>query len=255
MEYITINRGPDGFGSQLLSIISGISYAKANGLTYLHTPISNLKLVDKSEFQNTELVKCNNIIDAVINNLNLRKRTEYDSCVSKPFFHKEIKNEGVEKYYNDSFLKELQNSYPTTMSKPDYFDGNFNIAIHIRRGADILELDKPYRYIGSEIYEKIIKILKKEYPEAVIHIFSWNDSGVIEGENIIFHTSETGDIFLEDFNAMVHSDILLVGSSSLSMVAGMFNKNKVICNDDLFKCTDPIPPSWIENYNKIIKNV
>ena len=250
MDCITIDRCPDGFGSQLLSIISGIAYAKVNALRYLHTPISNLKLVDKLEFQNSELDKCNTLINSVIENLGLKHIAESDEYTKYSFFHKIIKSEGVEKYYNVLFLNELANSYPSFMSKPDCFDNNFNIKIHIRRGADILEHDKKYRYIDSEFYEEIIKILKKKYPKSIIHIFSWNDSGINEGESIVFHKSETGDIFLNDFNAMVHSDILVVGSSSLSMVAGMFNKNTVICNDCLFKCTDPIPISWIENFCK-----
>ena len=72
-------------------------------------------------------------------------------------------------------------------------------------------------------------------------------------EEIIYHISNDGGFFLDDFNGLVYSDLLVIGSSSFSMSAGLFNKGIVICNEELFKCTDPIPTQWIDNYNKILK--
>ena len=105
----------------------------------------------------------------------------------------------------------------------------------------------------------IIK-LNKVYPDAKIHVFSWEQPDLIDfNENIkqklVYHISDNGGVFIEDFNALIHSDILIVGSSTFSLCAGLFNKNLVLCDETIFKLiTTPFPTDWIENFSKILKN-
>ncbi len=257
---ITIKRGDDGFGSQLFSVISGIAYAEFANLNYLHSEIENIKLVGVDAPQNFELKKCNELINGIIENLNLRHKTNNDTAIVRPFFHDVIFKEGVDKYFNEEFLKKLQNSYIS--KRPDYYEGNkTNIAIHIRRGADIMDNDRTHRWIEGDLYNEIIIKLNKTYPDAIIHIFSWNKPDLADFEEsisskLVYHTSDRGDVFVDDFNALVNSDILVVGSSTFSLSAGLLNKNLVLCDGDIFKLANtPFPTSWINNYKKTIKNV
>jgi hypothetical protein len=94
-------------------------------------------------------------------------------------------------------------------------------------------------------------ILLSKYPNAKIHIFSWTDPKLeIYSNNIIYHIVNSGERFIEDFNCLVHADILIAGSSAFSISAGMFNKNITIINDNIHKLSymyAPVPSSWIKN--------
>jgi len=250
MDNITIIRGDDGFGSQLTSIISGIAYCRYHNKKYLHTPINNFKLLNKNTSQNYELNRCNELINKIVLNLGLEMKKNSDSCIIKPFFHNEIQQD-VDNYFSESFLKELQDSFPEKI-KPDYYN-KFNIAIHIRRGEDIFESDKPVRWIESNIYEEIIKKLRIKYPNALFNIFSWGDSGIEKSDDIEFHTSSSGEKFFEDFVSLVLSDLLVIGSSSFSVAAAMFHSGIVLCDKNIFKISNPVPSIWFENYRKIME--
>lgn len=251
---ITIVRGYDGFGSQLLSILSGIAYAKKNNWNYFHTPINGIKLVGKPINTDTTLIKnCNKFVSDIMMELKIPETNNSIDVKTFPFFHKEIFNDGVENYYNDDFFKYIQKGY--VQNYPKFYNKNeVNIAIHIRRGDDILKEDKKFRWIDNSVYENIIGKLLEKYKNAIIHIFSWNNPNIkIYNKNIFYHISNDENNFLDDFNCLVHADILVVGSSTFSISAGMFNKNKVVCDDSLCKLLDtPIPVSWKKNYANII---
>ena len=148
-------------------------------------------------------------------------------------------------------MEELQKAYFKNTEKPKYYCDEMNIAIHIRTGFDLVPSDVN-RIIPMSVYNKIIVKIKEKYPKAKLHVFSWYDIK-LDNQEIIYHISNDGGFFLDDFNGLVYSDLLVIGSSSFSMSAGLFNKGIVICNEELFKCTDPIPTQWIDNYNKILK--
>lgn len=251
---INIVRGNDGFGSQLFSIISGIAFSKKNNYQYMHTELQGIKLLDKPDCQNKELDRANKLINDIIINLKLPFKTQNDKCLTRPFFHEEILNFGVEHFYNQSFLDLLSSSYP--LSKPSYYSKDAtNIAIHIRRGSDIFHPgDIKARIVENDIYENIIRILDKKIKNPIFHIFSWSDPNLnLTQSNIIKHISKSGDVFLDDFNALVHSDILVVGSSTFSISAGFFNKNMVLCDTQLCKLNKtPYPTIWNDNFKRMI---
>lgn len=263
MNCITIRRGNDGFGSQLFSIISGLAYCVKNNCQYTHSQIDNIKLIDKDEFQNDELSKSNSMINEIISNLGMdSKRTD---CQVYPFLHNHIFDTGVDEFFTEEFIKLLNDSYKC--SKPELFKNDkFNVAIHIRRGDDIPTTTNPNfvdfqqnyneRWIKSEVYDELILELNKKISNVMFHIFSWNDPKLtVSLPNIKYHTVTNGEKFIDDFNLLVHSDLLVVGSSTFSISAGFFNSNKVICHESLCKLPKtPIPSMWINNYNKILKD-
>jgi hypothetical protein len=252
MSCLTIKRGNDGFGSQLFSIISGISYCENKGIKYLHSKIENIKLVDKESFQNEEIPILNDVINQIIINMGFDFYNG-ENCEIKPFLHDVIFDDGVDNYFTDNLLTKLNLSY--IHDYPIMYDSNLtNIAIHIRRGDDINEEDKSYRWIDSLIYDNLIIELNGIIENPHFHIFSWGNPNLsITIPNITYHTVNSGEKFIEHFNCMVHSDILVVGSSTFSISAGFFNKNKVICHESLCKLyKTPIPTQWINNYHTLI---
>jgi len=248
---LTVSRGPDGFGSQFLSIVSGIAYAKRYNLEYLHTPLQQIKLADKPFAQNLELDRANKLIEQILKNLNIKTRTN-ENCKMALHFHDVIRTEGCGYFYNEELFKILQDAYPKE-TYPIEFKNKHIIAIHIRRGSDITKQSEPTRWIDSNIYDDLINELINIYPNSEIHTFSWNDPNLKERKQLIKHVVNSGERFIDDFNMLVHSDILVVGSSSFSMVAGMFNKNIVICDEIIHQVTNPIPPNWINNFKEIFK--
>jgi hypothetical protein len=252
MNCLTIKRGDDGFGSQLFSIISGICYCESKGIKYLHSKIENIKLVDKESFQNEEIQVLNETINQMIINMGLGFYNG-ENCIIKPFLHDLIFHEGPENYFTDNILIKLSSSYHH--EQPKIYNSQYtNVAIHIRRGDDIKEEEKYHRWIDSSIYDDLIGKLNDVIENPHFHIFSWGNPHLsTKIPNITYHTVNSGEKFMEHFNCLVNSDILVVGSSTFSLSAGFFSKNKVICHKSLCKLDKtPIPTQWIENYHTLI---
>ena len=93
----TIVRGKDGFGSQLLSILSGMAVAhKRKDTEYVHTRLDGIRLLDKGEDQNTDLVSANEMLDELILRCGYKIRNQSDLVAEFPFFHYHIRNEGFD---------------------------------------------------------------------------------------------------------------------------------------------------------------
>lgn len=261
-NYITTDNIGDGFGAQLFSRISAIIYSKFHKLNYLHNPIPGILLVDKPEISRTnDLENANELLNIIMSNLNIANINEVGNqnnieVYHRTYFYNQILTD-VDNYINDNILKEFQKSYKKDY--PDFYKkNNVNIAIHIRRGNDI-QSDDSFRYINANVYDKIIEILLEKFQNAIIHVFSWNDPQIkIKSERLVNHiTLDGGEEFVSDFNALVHADILLVGSSTFSLSAGFFNKNKVLCSKKLFKLysNSPFPSIWERNFENIIGQI
>jgi hypothetical protein len=261
MSYITNQDGGDGFGSQFLSRIAGISYANYHKLNYVHFPLKTILLEDKpSQSRTSELENANTLLDNIMANLGVKTPEEIDAGISidaydRVNFYHEI-NSNPSQYFTDDLLLKLKNSY--NENPPNYYTSEkLNIAIHIRRGNDISSNDYS-RYVNSDIYDDIIERLLQKYDNSIIHIFSWNDPGItIKSDRIMYHiTSDGGKEFLSDFNALVHADILLVGSSTFSISAGFFNKNLVLYSRKIGRIeVNPFVPIWENNFENIVGNL
>lgn len=251
MKKITVCRGDDGFGSQLLSMIGGLAVARKNNWKFLYTPINNIKLVNHPDFQNDDIERCGELLSGVMENLKIDKATPADGCHVYPHFHALLAQGGAHQFYTKEFLSSLQDSYP--LPTP-YSADDMNIAIHIRRGADINDRDRAARWIESSTYNNIIVKLLAQYPGALIHVFSWGESGVsVDSDRVIKRPTDKPGLLVDDFNALVHSDLLIVGSSSFSLTAGLFNKNVVICSKELMHLDGTVyPHHWETSYNQIL---
>jgi hypothetical protein len=258
MNYITNVDGGDGFGSQFLSRISGMAYANHHKLNYVHYPIKTLVLEDNpSQSRTDELDVSNKLLNDIMLNLEIKNVDELNSSDTidahcRVDFYREIIS-NPSQYFNEEWISNLQNSY--IEKPPSYYQNEkLNIAIHIRRGNDI-SINDSLRYVSSDLYNDIITKLLEKYEDSIIHIFSWNDPQInVNSNRIVYHTtSDGGKEFINDFNALVHADILLVGSSTFSISAGFFNKNIVLYNKKISRIDiNPFIPIWETNFENII---
>lgn len=257
-QFITTEDGGDGFGSQLLSRIAGITYANYHKLEYIHFPIKTIILEDNpSTSRNSELENSNLLLESIMKNLQIKTPNEVNESSNinvyhRVMFYNEI-NLNSNQYFSEDLLNRFKDSY--VMTPPDYYPNDqLNISIHVRRGNDIRS-DDFARYVSSEIYNNIVEKLLQKYDNSIIHIFSWNDPDLkIKSDRIKYHiTYDGGKEFLSDFNALVHADILLVGSSTFSLSAAFFNKNLVLYNKNIHRMgINPFVPIWENNFDNII---
>jgi hypothetical protein len=256
---ITIDHDNDGFGAQMMGIISAIAYAKFHEHTYYHTPRKNIKLVGIEEPQNAEIDKINEFLNTFMKNLGINlmpseilldgEGKPKFTCEVRPHFHDEIYYNGSN-YYTKEFNTYLRQNYPLT--KPNYYENMHNIAIHIRRGSDIDSPSQRHnRWIDSNVYNCLIDLIHVKYPNSIIHVFSWGDPEIEIKPFIVFHSSNSGSTFLDDYNALVWADILVVGSSTFSLSAALINNNKIIIDGAFYKLNGMyIPNEWMQNFKE-----
>lgn len=200
MKEFTISKGDDGFGSQFFGMLSGMAYSMKNPQeVYVHTPIKNIKLLDKPNPQNYDLLKANKIISNIVDKCNFRHLDDKNSEIKKIHSLENYiaLNGGFDFYYDENFVQKIQQGY--TINRPKDFEiDKHHISIHIRRGPDIFGPEINYRIIPLNIYSLLINKLTQIYPKSVIHIFSWTDLNLIltkKQNNIIYHIANSGEFF------------------------------------------------------------
>ncbi len=144
---------------------------------------------------------------------------------------------------------QLRAQYEMTPKPAVSYDRNrLQIAIHIRRGDVTLQSKYWRRFIPCSVYERIIRQLSDaaEKPPA-FHVFSEADPssqrhGLEELESLPGVTLHlNGDAF-SAFHHLVSSDVLVLGVSSFSFVAGLYHRGLVLN----FPGHNPHLPSWVK---------
>ena len=270
----------EGIGSQYQKIITLFAVVKKNNLKYIHLPIqvghncTNDNEWDKKwdnmfnfkRLSNNDEIDINNIekefmidnisFDYILNNRYTNKLffffNVFDIFNKNPeYYIKEIQDDLIDAYNENNNNRKLI-----------YNKNKINIAIHIRVFNDYDNIcENVNSYISSDInssiryyytfemYEKIIINLKKEYPNSDIHIFSQEKYFDIKFKklrdikDVIIHFDDL-DLF-DVFHHLCKADVLVTGLSSFSIIAALYNKNKIIY---LKFNSPPYLKSWIE-YN------
>lgn len=268
----------EGIGSQYQKIITLYAVARKHNLKYIHIPISIGHNYEKDEewdnkwdkFFNFETISNNNEIDIdnldkefILNNYDFKNILDERNPNKLYFvFHTlKIFEENPDYYFKD-IQDDLIKAYNETNNnrKLIYNKNKINIAIHIRVFNDYdniceninsyITSDKKlsYRYYYTcEMYEKMINDLKNEYPNSDIHIFSqekyfdikFKNLRKIKDINIHFNDLNLFDTFYH----LSKADILVTGLSYFSLIAALYNKNKIIY---LHFTSPPYLKSWIE---------
>ena len=222
---LTIRGKMDGFGAQLMAILSGIAYCRHHGIPYFHTPIQHLLPVGTfATNMDDQVESANAFVDSIIGRLGLdRKHPPVTHAALH--MHDEI-NASPDTYYTPEFTRYLARAYqePT----PNEFVGHeINVAVHVRRG-DIVK-EETYRWVELEEVNMQMNRLRDRYNGAQFHVFSWMDPcHGIEDEDVTVYCSQSGKDFLHDFHCFVQADALIIGASCLSMSAALFNADVVI---------------------------
>ena len=201
----TISGKTDGFGAQYLSIMSGIALCNYKNYIYIHTPIKKV-----SHNQDNKLL--NKFIGIPKNNNEYDIKEEYSSLVHW--------SKNPDKFYTDKVINIIRKYYYST-SKPNIPNTNY-IAIHIRRGD--VNKNMKNRYNSNEYYIKIIKKMRKLYPNLRIKILSEGTKNDFKelGNNLDYHLNEE---LTHSFHMMVRARVLVMAKSSLSYCAAILNEN------------------------------
>jgi hypothetical protein len=267
MIYFTYTGDYDGLGAQYQRIVSIISFAARLGVEYVHTKIKNIEHINDADY--LEKIEdyfqiSNNFksVNDVIYDNELNIGTSIDGILIYEFISF-IENERstsrniivyIHSCYNVIDMIDIRDIpenekfglivYDYGMPKlqqikkniplPEYNKNqNVNIAIHIRRG-DIEKTDQG-RYISLDIYQKHINILSSQIPNANIFIFTQitpenkDEFDAFQIQNPTVKILADIDI-ITTLEYLIKADILVMGKSSLSYVAGLYNTNLVIYN-------------------------
>lgn len=234
---MTNPRRSDGFGEHVKCILYSIAFAKHFNFDFVYTPMEEIEHFDNNPETISKIENILGFIDNYpLNKLDLQRKCEDDSGRIADFIHKNtntVTNSTNASIFTDNpKIDEARNIFIKNKKYSDYFDNSFyNIAIHIRRantfdttrGYHNKLLDYQMRLYTDEYYIKLINTLNIEPCNSLIHIYSQelDKDKYIKGilkNNIVFHLNEE---LCTTFPAMVFSDLLITGASTLGYSAGL----------------------------------
>ena len=157
---------------------------------------------------------------------------------------------GINNLFNKNFRTKLRKLYDEENKnrKLNYFDNNFNVAIHIRRG-EIIPNNKqfkkntsfPHAWIPDKTFINLIKKLKTILPSnTVYHIFSQNYGEInwksYKELNCKMHlqnknSSKTFETEFNDWHHFINADLLIVGST-FSAVPSLYRNKPTMSWDN-----------------------
>lgn len=262
MLYLTYDASSlhDGLGAQYQRIIGIVGLAARYNCTYVHTPVEQVAhgvTPEEAEaffgigraFPSVGSVNYGEIIttrcpseEALLSYIRIAESSGKHTLVRILFPYGIIEGWSGERQLSESYLSEhrlpiydramslVRPLLSTTFSR-SLNTSLLNIAMHIRRG-DVLHLQEEPRDKPLSYYFGIIEKIKKLYPlPKMIHIYTQiTDANrdefvdLVRDPEIQLHADE--DVFSSLYH-MIHADVLITGCSSFSLVAGLYNTNRV----------------------------
>lgn len=259
----------EGAGAQYQRILCLLAIAKRHNLKYIHKKITidhnydndsewdnkwdeffNISKVSYSgDIQATRMIKYKSIDNNVLNKIltNSTSTDIYSICFSFNIV------DAAPDYYYKSIQDDVIYAYDKVNSnrKLMYSKDKISIAIHIRayNKCDGLDFSDPRYVISCDEYYKAITKLKSIYDNAEIHIFSQK---TFDEKYELLRDIPDVNIHLDydtfdTFHHLCKADILVMGTSSFSYLAGIYNKKSVI----YYTFWHPPLDNWI-NFNNFI---
>ena len=137
------------------------------------------------------------------------------------------RNDNTNDAFNFDFIKMLHNNAKKNFKKIKSNMHDFIVSLHIRRD-DVKQDNKWFfRYVSNEYYLKILNSIIKIKPNAKIYLFSDGNENFKEFEKMGCILKINSDI-IEAWNYFIQSDVLIMGSSSFSIVPGIYNINGIV---------------------------
>jgi hypothetical protein len=243
--FITCSGKTDGAGAQAIAIMSTILFARDLGLTYVHTPFSQIEHNENNDgdweskwekFLN--LGKGEIFIDDVVgkSGIEVIDLTE----LSKLDLHKHSTLYTVSQCHKYANL--FPNRYSTLIDifREKYFASDkvlynmntpsqkINVAVHVRRGDVSHSGLNSIRYTDNEFISKIIRQIVANLSrlglDFCVNIYSQGrkeDFGELQNLNVNFHLERC---IFTTFNSLVNADILVMSKSTLSYTAALLSE-------------------------------
>lgn len=224
--YTVVPPSYDGFGAQYHALMSGIAYADSKGLTYVHSPLTQIAHGGNPAQLNAFIGIKTSPMAADLDNVTVERFSDEVHFSERP-----------SQYYTPEVLKRIREFY-FSVEKPTIEDND--IAVHIRRG-DVGTNDGE-RYTTNEKYKAILAMLRKEYPTYKITLHSEGslaDFSDLLGENI---TCKLNEDVRQTFHSLVTAKVLVTAKSSLSYSAALLNEGIVYHQDHWHKPLDTWKP-------------
>lgn len=275
------DREVEGVGSIYIRIISLIAFCRYYNLDFIHFKHHighNYKGIEDNEwdtmwnnFFNIGSL-CKKLEDINVDNYEIIRKHELEQNDIGNLIVNKDKNKlfyFVHYFpilYNNSnnFLKLVENDIlkvynDVNYNRPLIFNKNKkSIAIHIRvwNNFDTSTYDvfinssfEPYK-LNEHSYSFIISKLMNKYPDYDIHIFSQQTfidkyPNIYENKNFYFHFDMDA---LNTLHHLINADVLVLGYSCFSYIAGIYNKNSVIYTN--YNYIPKLLDRWI-NFNEL----
>jgi len=269
MYYLCLENGRDGFGFQFYNQIYGILLAKKYKIHFYYEPMSrighNYKQDDNYEkelndFTNLAEIYSQVSIDKKIDITDLNDIDKYLLKQTDKNILLKLKKKSIDLYKHQRLLnkkrkliQKISDNFLKNKKNP-YNNNKINIAIHIRSGDALFNIKFNQKRITNEKdYKILIDYLQKKFNDNyLIHLFfeskttlGYGETKIhkvdekvfniknLLGKNVILHQD---DDLRKDFLHFVFADYLFVAKSSFSVIASIFNKNKVYGFSDFSKC-------------------
>lgn len=248
IRYIS-QKGEDGFGHQLLGMMSLLSLCKGyEYIVYVHYRHSGTfehvsaeeKIILKDYIHafyealgyiypcNFECFPKKRIMERKRNNMNFKSTEDLEWGHYTYVFDNSWSQQGIGRLvFNYDFEKFLKNKrLPTSKFNNDYY----NVVIHLRGG------DGDGRAFGTKQNMSILnRIIEKIYLNNDRSFFHFHTNNQDVNENILksvpdkrYKVYNRNTRVLDSFSQMINSDVLVVGDSSLSIAASYVNKGLVL---------------------------
>lgn len=238
--YITNRYKKDGVGSQLVHTINVQAFAGAFSIPYAHSPLSRVSQKSRT-FPPAD-------IPAWEKHLNLGAGHPTAEDVGLPIVRLDeyLRSQDLQespcvlshvspRYYvaanpqaHAAIVAQHRASLPTKETQAQRW---VEVAIHIRRG-DVTSQRHPGRFTANDTMWAAIDRIRRELDrgglQARFTVYSDGQAGDfadLQDEAIIFKFDQPP---LNDFTAMQNSDILLIGKSCFSYLAGLFHLRSIV---------------------------
>ena len=273
--YNVVHRGDganiEGIGALYQRVVSLIGICKKFGLKYIHQKIPighKYANITDDEWDNTwdRMFNLESLFETNANDNNI-DTTKYDRLTYDILFNEISKNKKsyyitnpYDVSYNEDVYVLIQSDIIEAYNESNknrllmYDKNKTSIAIHIRVWNDCDDSFEYNNYVNNNTvrfnytadkYIDLIKRLQNKYPNYDIHIFSQlkyfdiNYSKLRELHYVHFHLEMDP---IETFHHLCKADVLVLGLSSFSHLAGMYNNNTVVY---LPYCHPPALKTWI----------
>ncbi|MFK1788812.1 hypothetical protein ACIXBV_17435 [Bacteroides fragilis] len=128
---------------------------------------------------------------------------------------------------------------------------NFNIAIHVRRGDILSDVDNPnlnMRFLSNDYFDKVLKqTVDNLYTDRPIHIYFFSQGKPEDYTEFFKYSNLHWCLHMgaqESFLHMVYADLLITSKSSFSYKPALLNNGIKIC-PRIFWHGYPLSPDWI----------